>query len=168
MVSYPEVSDEIIDEILGQIFQNKTGDIRTTYRIPYNSSRLSHRRIGKVKQFLPDTVRGVNCSSRITNQREHLPNQIKNKHIGNHCNFCGEVGHYKKTCLKKQIFDSQKRPNVPTSITFEPEFLKIAKLLRSLQINPISVPELLQLRTIIDTLIYYNPSNKNIHYKSSN
>lgn len=168
MVSCPTVSDDIIEEILENIFQNRIGDIRTTYRTPYNSSRVPHRKIGKVKQFSQEPFRGINCSHQPVKQRDSLPSRINNTNTGNHCNFCGEVGHYKKTCLKKQIFDSQKRPNVPTSITFEPEFLKIAKLLRSLQINSISVPELLQLRTIIDTLIYFNPSNKNIHYKSSN
>jgi len=95
------------------------------------------------------------------------PLKIENKHIKVQrrsykerprpkCNFCGEIGHIKRTCLRNQAFIKSTQTPSPI-LDYEPKFLKVVKFLDLLQIQPILTTKLRQLRTIIDTLIYFHP-----------
>jgi len=92
----------------------------------------------------------------------------------NHYHFCGEIGHIKRTCSKKQVYNKTKRnPSqstkiLPTSISFEQEFLESARGLTQLRNHEVSLDELLKIRTIVNTLIYYYPTHNKSRGNNSN
>jgi len=92
-----------------------------------------------------------------------IKKKIFGRRIVNNCHFCGEVGHIKQTCLKKQTFD--KTTKIPLNlgispspfVTYDIEFIRT--IIGLLQLNlGITIDKLIRIKTIVNTLIYFHPS----------
>jgi len=71
------------------------------------------------------------------------------------------VGHFKRTCSRKQIFDNSKKQIEPT-IKYDRDFSDLVERLGFSKLYKYLVQELVMLRTIFNTLLYCHPSQKNI------
>jgi len=115
-------------------------------------------------------TRAYNFGSKLRGFREEI-----------HCHFCGDKGHIKKSCIRKQTYENTTRncfnnptihlnnlvpPQIP--ISFDLEFLESARGLIQLQNPQITLDELIRIRTIVNTLIYYYPTQNKLRGNNSN
>jgi len=158
MDEHTKISYDLIKEMLLDVFRKDTSLNKPNPVIRYDRDYLLSTRpkpLSEPINHLPHKSEDRNINFRRRFHKE----KIKTK-----CNFCGELGHIKRTCSKNRAF---RNPiSIPSpQLDYEPKFLKVVKFLDLLQVQPISIAELRQLRTIIDTLIYFHPTSYNQHCK---
>jgi hypothetical protein len=165
MESGRRIGEDLIKEVLATIFVKEEKHNKTPSNIKYNHPHFAINQ----PSILP-TERSILNYSNSRNNRAYILGKIKGLREGNHCHWCGEVGHIKNTCFKKQAFDNTKGktsepPQIPkhtqqVHIPYDIGFDIIVKKLNLLGGPHIPLDELLQLRTTINTLIYTHPSQR--------
>lgn len=164
-----KLSQELIYDILLEIFPKEEIKEKPSPVIRYNRQYLQELRPIPKTEPIIEKFSNPNFNSLNTRKiRTNLPKPTKNYRGRNSCHFCGETGHIKRSCVKKQEFDDKTRnrfqptKNLFTSISFDQEFLETARGLIPLRNPEISIEELIKIRTIVNTLIYFRPASEKI------
>jgi hypothetical protein len=180
-----KISEEIIDEVLVTIFPKK--DIIEPEPITIRYNRPAPLETFVDNKCIPNPFKTFTSTSKNINNKEsrsYTKGKILGLREGNHCHWCGEIGHIKKTCFKKQAFDNSKgkshNPNCthhtnnlnlpsripkplvskPSHIAYDIDFEILIKGLNHLGKPEIPIDKLLQLRAMVNTLIYFHPSQR--------
>jgi len=180
------ISEELIEEVLAVVFPQNQLPNRTTPTIRYNRPHLQSFCPNFCRESTP-TINLRTNPSKFENFRAYIPGKIRGFREGINCHWCGETGHVKSTCFKKQAFDNTNgktpntntfhypscssrfsqiprpidpRPVEPTTpfVTYDIDFDIILKGLKSFTQPKIPIDKLLQLRAVVNTLIYFHPS----------
>jgi len=93
MESTKKITNELIVEVLASVFPKEREDRKEKSKITYKRNYLLEARPKSLQS--PFTQKSYN-------------HQFENQIVTKHCNFCGEVGHYKRTFSSKQVFDNSR------------------------------------------------------------
>jgi len=158
-----QINRELIEEVLAEVILEKETTPKPNHVIRYNRSYLQSLNPNTSSTSTPPLSTNFN-SLNFQKNRTNTPKGIKESQKKNHCHFCGEKGHIKNTCLKKQIYEHNKsvcfdsiNSDYPT-VSFYQGFLETTRRLIQLRNLDITLEELLRIRTIINTLIYFHPN----------
>jgi len=138
-----QITNELIAEVLASVFPEER---KEKSKITYDRNYLLEARPKSLQS--PFVRKSYNC-------------QPENQKGNRHCNFCGDLGHFKRTCSRKQNFDNSKQ-HIESTIKYDSDFSDLVERLGFSKLYRFSVQELVTLRTIINTLLYCHPSQKNI------
>jgi len=172
-----KMTQELLDEILSRIFPKKDILDKPTPIIRYDRKFLEELRPTPKSNLVPPFP----STFKSLNARNYPGNKIEGPREGINCHFCGEKGHIKKSCVRKQTFDNTRRNrfNNPTihlnnpvhtqiPISFDLEFLESTRGLTQLQNLQITLDELIRIRTIVNTFIHFYPTQNKPRGNSSN
>jgi len=95
-----KITQELIDEVLAEIFPNKDILDKSSSSICYNKSIELEIKSNYKSTLVPFTSNSRNVKSRKT--RAYINGKIKGLRVGNHYRFCGKMGHIKNTCFKEK------------------------------------------------------------------
>ncbi len=144
-----QITHEIIHELLSDIFPKNDSLESCSFTKQYN--KINYK-----------STPSKSSNSTLIENKNYTSRKIGN--TGNCCHFCGETGHIKKTCFKKQAYDKIKRVpknSIPPSISYDSDFLRPVSKLTQIKNCKISIDEIIRIRTIVNTLIYFHPSQNN-------
>jgi len=128
-----QITNELIAKVLASVFPKEREERKEKSKIAYDRNYLLEARPKSLQS--PFVRKSYNC-------------QPENQKDNRYCNFCGDVGHFKRTCTRKQNFDNSKQ-NVESTIKYDSDFSVLVERLGFSKLYRFSVQELVMLRTII-------------------
>jgi len=158
-----KISEELIEEVLSVVFSKKVNLDKVNLVLRYNQAYLEGLNPNPKPNLIPKFNSNFISLNSRKNRAYNLGSKLRGFREEIHCHFCGEMGHNKKSCVRKQTYDHTKRNRfnhpIPTQtlISFDQEFLETARGLTQLRNPQITLEELIRIRTIGNTLIYYYP-----------
>jgi len=157
-----QINKEITEEVLAEVIFEKGTTPKPNPVIRYNRFYLQNLNPKPSSTSIPPL--GINYNSlNFRENRTNIPKGIQELREKQNCHFCGDKGHIKRTCVRKQIHDNNTKsrfnnPTIPLinlvppqiPISFDLEFLESARGLTQLRNPQISLDELIRIRTIVN------------------
>lgn len=146
MEPYQRTNRELIEDLLVDVFTVDRNSLSQNFTTRRSGPRDFQTPINRPN---PRDYRHLENSQNLGNNR-----RIR-------CHFCGERGHIKRTCARKQAFDS--RPRQPSGPSHRNSDIELLNLISQVGIRQHTREDLIRLRNVIDFLIQTYPRQNHNH-----